>query len=121
MTLGEPLRYEAINTAVSGPGEHFARYDALREKGNVHPATVNGRNPYLLVSGMAEIRACLQDPATFSSSAVTVDDPNPPYMWIPEMVDPPLHTKWRHLLGRTSGSSSPSAGHTRGKTSSVSR
>ena len=57
MTPGEPLRYEAINTAVSGPGEHFARYDALREKGNVHLATVNGRNPFLLVSGIAEIRA----------------------------------------------------------------
>jgi cytochrome P450 len=99
MMQGEPLRYEAINTAVSGPGEHFARYDALREKGNVHPATVNGRNPFLLVGGIAEIRACLQDAATFSSSAVTVDEPNPPYMWIPEMVDPPQHTKWRHLLG----------------------
>src|ERR1700733_7332166 len=65
MMPGEPLRYEAINTAVSGPGEHFARYDGLREKGNVHPATVNGRNPFLLVSGIAEIRACLQDAATF--------------------------------------------------------
>ncbi|MGE0309714.1 MAG: cytochrome P450, partial [Acidimicrobiia bacterium] len=25
--------------------------------------------------------------------------PNPPYMWIPEMLDPPIHTKWRQLLG----------------------
>lgn len=95
----EVLRYEEINTAVSGPGEHFARYDVLREQGSAHPGTVRGQNPFVLVSGIGEIRSCLQDPGLFSNSAITVDEPNPSYMQIPEMVDPPLHTKWRHLLG----------------------
>jgi cytochrome P450 len=35
----------------------------------------------------------------FSSSAVSMWDANPPYMWIPEMLDPPIHTTWRQLLG----------------------
>jgi cytochrome P450 len=94
-----PLVYEDINTATSGPCEHFARYDALRAKSAVHPGIASGQYPFLLVSTIGDIRACLQDPTTFSSSAITPDAPNPPYMWIPEMVDPPLHTKWRHLLG----------------------
>ena len=34
---GTRIRYEDINTPTSGPGEHFARYDALRAKGPAHP------------------------------------------------------------------------------------
>jgi cytochrome P450 len=30
---------------------------------------------------------------------VTPEDPDPPDLWIPEMLDPPLHTKWRQKLG----------------------
>ena len=44
------------------------------------------------------IREGLQHPELFSSSSVDLHDPDPPYLWIPEMLDPPLHTKWRHLL-----------------------
>jgi cytochrome P450 len=92
------VRYEDINTASSAPGEHFARYDVLRDQAGAHPGTA-GERPFLLVTRMEGIRGCLQDPALFSSSSVTVDRPDPPFMWIPEMLDPPLHTKWRHLLG----------------------
>ncbi|MGE0878708.1 MAG: cytochrome P450 [Acidimicrobiia bacterium] len=45
-----------------------------------------------------DIRDALQDPGLWSSRAVTPLDPNPPYLWIPEMLDPPKHTKWRQLL-----------------------
>jgi cytochrome P450 len=48
---------------------------------------------------MDDIRAALQAPQLFSSRAVVPIDPDPPYMWIPEMLDPPVHTKWRQLLG----------------------
>lgn len=94
-----PIRYEDINTATSKPGEHFARYDTLRAKADVHPGVAGDELPFLLVTRMSGIRACMQDPSLFSSSAVTPEAPEPPYMWIPEMLDPPLHTKWRHLLG----------------------
>jgi cytochrome P450 len=94
-----PVRFEDINTPTSGPGEHFARYDALRAQADVHPGLAGDGLPFLLVSRMSGIRECMQDPALFSSSAVTPDAPEPPYKWIPEMLDPPLHTTWRHLLG----------------------
>ena len=44
------------------------------------------------------IREGLQRPDLFSSSSVDLQDPDPPYLWIPEMLDPPVHTKWRQLL-----------------------
>ena len=47
---------------------------------------------------MADIRKAYQTPDTFSNSAVTVTDPNPPYRWIPEMLDGHIHTAWRQLL-----------------------
>jgi cytochrome P450 len=37
-------------------------------------------------------------PDLFSSHAMEPIQPDPPYMWIPEMLDPPEHTKWRRLL-----------------------
>jgi cytochrome P450 len=84
----------------SGPGEHFDTYDHYREKGAIFRGTAGPENhPFWFVTGIADIRACYQDPYTFSSSAVTPDAPNPPFKWIPEMLDPPLHTKWRQLLG----------------------
>lgn len=94
------LRYEDVNTATSGPGEHFARYDALRGEAPTHLGTAGeADSPFWLLTRMEDIRACFQDPSTFSSSSINPETPDPPYMWIPEMVDPPLHTKWRRLLG----------------------
>jgi cytochrome P450 len=94
------IRYEDLNTPQSGPGEHFARYDALRAQAGMHFGVAGpGENPFWLVTQMEQARQCFQDPATFSSSAVSPEDPNPPYLWIPEMLDPPLHTKWRQKLG----------------------
>lgn len=41
----------------------------------------------------------LQRPEFWSSSVIIPTEPDPPYKWIPVMLDPPEHTKWRHLLG----------------------
>ncbi|EUA30581.1 putative cytochrome P450 domain protein [Mycobacterium xenopi 4042] len=41
----------------------------------------------------------MQDPETFSNSVVTALDPNPPYKWIPEMLDGEEHKQWRRQLG----------------------
>jgi cytochrome P450 len=46
--------------------------------------------------GILEI---LQDPKTFSSSSVSPIDPDPPYKWIPEMLDGEEHKQWRRQLG----------------------
>jgi len=94
------LTFDDLMAVHSGPGEHFDTWSAYREKGAIHPGTAGAdKVPFYFVTGMEDMRACYQDPQTFSSSAVVPDAPNPPYKWIPEMLDPPLHTKWRQLLG----------------------
>jgi cytochrome P450 len=93
------IRYEVINGPATLAGEHFDSYDVLRGEGPIHFGLAMDEHPFWMVTEMADIRGCFQDPATFSNSAVTPDAPNPPYMWIPEMLDPPLHTKWRQKLG----------------------
>ncbi|MGV0794443.1 cytochrome P450 [Mycolicibacterium sp. XJ1819] len=44
------------------------------------------------------VREVYSDPQTFSSSSTVANMPDPPYLWIPQMLDPPEHTEWRHLL-----------------------
>ena len=62
-TPGPMIRYEDINTPQSGPGEHFARYDALRAKGGMHAGVAGPReNPFWLVTQMEQVRQCFQDP-----------------------------------------------------------
>lgn len=80
------------------PGWHFAKFDELREEDAIHFGDASG-HPFWVLTRMTDIRAALRDHATYSSSAVVPDAPNPPYLWIPEMLDAPLHGKWRRLLG----------------------
>jgi cytochrome P450 len=88
------ITLDEIMPVTSGPGDHFDAYDTYREKGPIHfGAAGPEKYPFWMVTGLEDIRAC------FSSSAVVPDAPNPPYKWIPEMLDPPIHTKWRQLLG----------------------
>jgi cytochrome P450 len=94
------IRYEDINVPVSGPCEHFNTYDTLREQGRGHFGTAGpADSPFWLFTHMEDIRTCFQDTASFSNRAVTPEMPDPPFMWIPEMLDAPLHTNWRRLLG----------------------
>jgi cytochrome P450 len=81
-----------------GPLEHFGLIDELARAGDIHAGDASG-HPFWAVTAMEPIRAALQAPGVFSSSAVVPDAPEPPYYWIPEMLDAPLHNKWRKLLG----------------------
>jgi cytochrome P450 len=72
--------------------------DVLREEAPIFRSTASPQGFWALTRA-DDIRAALQDPATFSSSSTVPTDPNPPYLWIPQMLDPPRHTAWRHLLG----------------------
>ena len=94
------VRYEDVNVTKADALWHFDNFDRLREEARVHFGDAAG-NEFWLLSGISDIRSALQQPEMFSSTAVSPSDPNPPYMWIPEMLDPPLHTKWRQLLGPT--------------------
>jgi cytochrome P450 len=96
---GPSVQFEDLVSPVKQPpGWHFATYDRLREEGATHFGAASG-NPFWMITRMADIRAAYQNPSTFSNSAIVPDAPNPPYLQIPEMLDPPLHTKWRRLLG----------------------
>ena len=44
------------------------------------------------------IDGCEMLPGTFSSRAIQPTDPDPQYLLVPEMLDPPEHTAWRQLL-----------------------
>jgi cytochrome P450 len=77
---------------------HFlTEVDEMREASAAYWSTT-GAQGYWLVTNMDGIRGALQDPSTFSNGSVQVTDPDPAYNWIPEMLDPPEHTKWRQNL-----------------------
>jgi cytochrome P450 len=80
------------------PFEHFGLIDDLREKDAIHFGDASG-HPFWAVTAMEPIREAFQHPEIFSSTAVVPDAPEPPYYWIPEMLDAPKHNKWRRLLG----------------------
>ena len=86
-----------FNYNLHGPVlSHVAAVDGLRER---HPFLYSTAGPGFWIFADGEmVDEALHHPETFSSSVVTVMDPNPPYKWIPEMLDPPEHTKWRQLL-----------------------
>ena len=83
-------------TLVESVNAHQAILDELREK---HPFfwSTFAQGFWVLTRDEA-IRAAYQNPKLFSSSAMVAYEPDPPYLWIPEQLDPPEHTRWRQLL-----------------------
>ena len=85
---------------------HAEAFDDLRKHGPIVWATGGARGFWVLTeAGM--IREALQHPDMFSSSvnmdlltaapgSPVADEPG--YNWIPQMLDPPEHTRWRQLL-----------------------
>ncbi|MFF7944699.1 cytochrome P450 [Nocardia gamkensis] len=91
--------YPVLNfdyTALKPAGTWFEDWD---ETGKQYPVFRNefGQG-YWTVANYRGALEVLQDPRTFSSSAIFVQDPNPVYKWIPEMLDGDEHRKWRQLL-----------------------
>jgi cytochrome P450 len=87
----------AFDEAATGPVlSHAEEVDGLRSQ---HPFVRSTYGDgFWVFTDAALIRDALQHADVFSSTVVTVHDPNPPYKWIPEMLDPPEHTVWRQLL-----------------------
>ena len=76
---------------------HQERWGVLAER---HPAFRSDFGPgFWVVTDAQAIQAAYRDPATFSSAAIEPAEPNPQHFWIPEMLDPPVHSEWRRLLG----------------------
>jgi cytochrome P450 len=87
----------SYNPLLPGPPlSHIEEVDSLRERFRSFRSDL--AQGFWVLTGLNDIRGALQDPATFSSRAITPTDPDPQYLLIPEMLDPPTHTVWRQLL-----------------------
>jgi cytochrome P450 len=77
-------------------GSWWQIYDELRAQS---PYYRNEFGPgFWTVVNYDAVLQVLQDPVTFSSSSVSVFDPEPAYKWIPEMLDGDEHKQWRRQL-----------------------
>ncbi|MFC8435308.1 cytochrome P450 [Streptomyces sp. NPDC057253] len=92
---GPPSDFRFVGAGPAGQG--LDRYDRLRQDHSVVRVD-EPQGSYWVVLKRELIRACLQDPATFSSRSVTILNPDPPVAMIPIQLDPPEHRPWRHLL-----------------------
>jgi cytochrome P450 len=94
--------YAAENYVFNGerrPALHyFQQQDRYQETHRpfLHTDEANG---YWVFTQHDAILEGLQHPELFSSRVIVPNEPNPPYKWIPIMLDPPDHTKWRRVLG----------------------
>jgi cytochrome P450 len=79
-------------------GWHFNKLDELQQRARPF-FRANEGDGYWVFTDHDAILEALQDPEVFSNASVSPLEPNPPYKWIPMMIDPPEHGKWRHLLG----------------------
>jgi len=87
-----------FNNFLNGPAlSHVEGIDHLADEGPFVFSTF-GPQGHWIFTDPEMIRMALQRPEVFSSSVVTPLETDPPYKWIPEMLDPPEHTRWRQLL-----------------------
>jgi cytochrome P450 len=97
---GPPQSYPIIDfNPAPGPrpaGETHALFDWLREQTPAFRSSF--AQGFWVLTRHDAVMEAYQDPTLFSNSAITVLFPEPAYRWIPEMLDPPEHTRWRRLL-----------------------
>ncbi len=94
---GTPLTVLDYNPLMPGPPlSHIAGIDALRAQHRSFRSDL--AQGFWVITRGVDIRAAMQDAGTFSSRAIQPTDPDPQYLLVPEMLDPPEHTAWRQLL-----------------------
>lgn len=94
---GNPaVTYEGLMAATEALG-HFDNFDRHRGDADFLFGDADGHEFWCVTRGR-DIREVLQRPDLFSSKAIIPSQPDPDYNWVPQMYDPPLHTKWRRLL-----------------------
>ncbi|KUH70769.1 cytochrome [Mycolicibacterium novocastrense] len=85
--------------ALAGPAlTGFANIDSRQDRMRPVFRNTEGEAGYWMFTDYAAILEGLQHPEMWSSSVIVPTDPDPPYRWIPVMVDPPQHAKWRQVL-----------------------
>jgi cytochrome P450 len=78
-------------------GTYWSMFDQLREEAPFFHST-DGPQGYWLFTRHEAVLEGRQSPNLFSASSLVHYEPDPPYRWIPVMVDPPEHAKYRQLL-----------------------
>jgi cytochrome P450 len=90
--------HTSLNRDWTPAGWHAANFDLQRELAPIHTGLANGHQFYM-ATRMDDIRRSFQTAEVFSNTAVTPGEPDPPYRWIPEMLDGKYHLYWRQMLG----------------------
>lgn len=93
-----PVVDHEMRTAPVPAGTLFSRMDGHQDAGKPAVRTEEAGG-YWIFTDHSVILDGLQQPDLWSNSVIVPTEPNPPYKWIPIMLDPPEHTKWRRLLG----------------------
>ncbi|OBG94294.1 hypothetical protein A5698_17380 [Mycobacterium sp. E136] len=77
--------------ALAGPAlTGFSSIDSRQDHMRPVFRNTEGEAGYWMFTDYAAILEGLQHPEMWSSSVIVPTDPDPPYQWIPVMVDPPI-------------------------------
>jgi cytochrome P450 len=77
-------------------------YPVLRELQSKCPVAHSEElGGYWLVTSYEHVRQVFSDPTTFSSRVLQIPPLDEPPVLIPETLDPPIHTAYRHLMAST--------------------
>lgn len=92
-----PVDTLELNSLPAAALTNFRKLDDCQDR--MRPVFRNTEgNGYWMFTDHSVILDGLQHPELWSSSVIVPSDPDPPYKWIPIMIDPPDHAKWRHVL-----------------------
>jgi cytochrome P450 len=80
------------------PLHYFHALDGFQDRARPFLRTEDAQGYWVFTEHEAILDG-LQHPELFSNRAIVPVEPNPPYTWLPIMLDPPDHTKWRRVLG----------------------
>jgi cytochrome P450/uncharacterized OB-fold protein len=81
------------------PRPAFWHYQELNRRREESPAYWNEDGAgYWMITRLSEVREAFQDPTAFTNDAVSALDPELSILLLPQMLNPPLHTKYRKIL-----------------------
>jgi cytochrome P450 len=93
-----PVKSIDMNTPGSPALSHFELLDGCQDEARPVFRNSEGGFDYWVFTDNSVILDGLQHPELWSSSVIVPTEPEPPYKWIPVMIDPPDHAKWRQVL-----------------------
>jgi cytochrome P450 len=98
--LGATCPVKSIETNRPGAPalSHFAVLDGCQDEARPVFRNREADVEYWVFTDNSVILDGLQHPELWSSSVIVPTEPEPPYKWIPIMIDPPDHAKWRQVL-----------------------